>query len=75
MNFLQDIPTNCFAVLLFDNSAAAQNHGVWAAGRGNRAVLLRCEVSGCEVQSMDECGSGGWRLYTDGAGEWGTLFV
>ena len=27
-NFLQDIPMKYFTVLIFDNSAAAQNHGV-----------------------------------------------
>ena len=30
MNFLQDIPMKYFAVSFFDNSAAAQNHGIWA---------------------------------------------
>ncbi|MGI5093121.1 hypothetical protein [Treponema socranskii] len=56
---LQDIPMKYFAVWLFDNSAAAQNHGVSVVEQGNRAVLLRCEILGCEVQSVAERGSGG----------------
>ena len=65
----------CFVASFFDNSAAAQNHGVSVVEQGDRALLLRCEILGCEVQSVDECGSGGRGVHTDGAGEWGTLFV
>ena len=48
MNFLQDIPMKYFAVSFFDNSAAAQNHGVWAVEK-TYSVRVRFFYRSCSA--------------------------